>query len=106
MEKKSKIERLRMQMAAGDGEPASYISFSAPQSTMSFALHTQHYFMSLSLFCQGLFAGAALLQIIVIAHFYGQGALLLLQQYGPMAKKVEAFYYLFFALCGVAAFDR
>ena len=95
-----------MQMAASAGEPASYISFSAPQSTMSFALQTQHYFMSLSLFCQGLFAGAALLQINIVAHFYNQGSLLLLQQYSPIAKHVESFYYLFFALCGVAAFDR
>ena len=103
--KKNKVEIRRLLLAAGDCEPASLLP-SPRQTTISFGLSTHRSFMVFTLFCQGLFAGVALWHIISVHFFVSQGYHVVLQQYGKLAKPVESFYYLMFALCTVAAFDR
>ena len=104
--KKIQVHKRRMQLAAVGSEPTDQPADRPTQTTISFALGSHHIFMTLTLFCQGLFAGVALWHIITIQFMVNISYDNLLSQYTPLAKPLESFYYLLFALCTVAAFDR
>jgi len=95
-----------MQLATVGSEPTDHPADQPTQTTISFALGSHHIFMTLTLFCQGLFAGIALWHIITIQLMVNISYDNLLSQYTQLAKPLESFYYLLFALCTVAAFDR
>ena len=104
--KKSKVQQRRLEMAAEGDAHTDIFAARSPQTTSAFGLATHHSFLTFTLFCQGLFAGVALWHMISVQYFISQGNHILLRQYGKMAKPLESLYYLMFALCTVAAFDR
>lgn len=104
--KKIQVQKRRSQLAAVDIEPTNQLPDSPQKTTIAFALGSHHLFMTLTLFCQGLFAGIALWHIITIQYMVNMGYDNLLAQYSQLAKPLESMYYLLFALCTVASFDR
>ena len=103
--KKSKVQQRRLQMTEGDAHTNIFAARS-PQTTSALGLATHRSFLTFTLFCQGLFAGVALWHMISVQYYISHGNHILLRQYGKMAKPLESLYYLMFALCIVAAFDR
>lgn len=104
--KKIQVQKRRSQLATVDIEPTNQLPDSQQKTTIAFALGSHHLFMTLTLFCQGLFAGIALWHIITIQYMVNMGYDNLLAQYSQLAKPLESMYYLLFALCTVASFDR
>ncbi|KAI0216727.1 hypothetical protein LSAT2_031301 [Lamellibrachia satsuma] len=104
--KKIQVQKRRSQLATVDIEPTNQLPDSQQKTTIAFALGSHHLFMTLTLFCQGLFAGIALWHIITIQYMVNIGYDNLLAQYSQLAKPLESMYYLLFALCTVASFDR
>ena len=105
--KKSLVQKRRTELAQTDIELTNQLPVLSPsQTTISFALGSHNLFMTLTLFCQGLFAGIALWHIVTIQYMVKLSYDNLLTQYSQLAKPLESFYYLLFALCTVASFDR
>ena len=104
--KKSVVQKRRTQLAETNIELTNQLPVSPSQTTISFALGSHNLFMTFTLFCQGLFAGIALWHIVTIQYMVKLSYDNLLTQYSEIAKPVESFYYLLFALCTVASFDR
>ena len=75
-------------------------------TTIQFALSTQKVFKVISVFINGLFAGIALWQIVASFVLLNKSESDFLENYYELAQPVQCIFYLMFAVCTVAAFDR